>query len=349
VYALCERRELLLGVGPEATREGEAVRAIVYTHYGPADVLQLKDVGKPTPGNDEVLVRLDAVSLNRSDWEGLTGEPFYARIGGLRRPRHQVLGSDIAGRVEAVGKDVQRFQPGDDVFGDILWHMGGFAEYVCAREKYLAKKPAGLTFEQVAAIPQAGAIALQGIRDKGQVRKGQQVLINGAGGGGGMFAVQLAKLYGAEVTGVDRGDKLNFMRSLGADHVIDYTREDFASTGKHYDLILDLVARRSVFDCQRALKPRGAYYAVGGPGATLLQIALVGPVVGLLTGKKLRVLVVKPSVTDLLHLANLCEAGTIVPVIDWRFPLNETPAALRYVGEGHVKGKVVVTVGHVDT
>ncbi|MEO5953973.1 MAG: NAD(P)-dependent alcohol dehydrogenase, partial [Chloroflexia bacterium] len=244
------------------------MKAIVYTEYGSPDLLQLKEIEKPTPKDDQVLVKLHAVSLNRSDWEGLIGKPLYARIGGLRKPGRQILGSDIAGRIETVGSAVTRFKPGDEVYADIMWTMGGFAEYVCVREKDLALKPPGMTFEQVAAIPQAAVIALQGIRDKGKVQPGQHVLINGAGGGGGTFAMQLAKLYGAEVTGVDNTEKLGFMRSIGADHVIDYTREDFTRNGKQYDLILDLIAYRSIFDYKRALKPNGSYYAVGGSLAT---------------------------------------------------------------------------------
>src|SRR5215212_8791228 len=223
------------------------MKAIVYTKYGPPEVLQLKEVTKPTPKDDEVLIKVHAASVNRSDWEGLRGKPLYARIGGLLKPRHQILGSDIAGRVEMAGRNIRRFQPGDEVFGDILPRMGGFAEYVCARESALARKPASMTFEEVATIPQAAVIALQGIRDKGQVQPGQKVLINGAGGGAGTFAVQLAKIYGAEVTGVDNTGKLDFVRSLGADHVVDYSREDFTKNGKQYDLILDIVAHRSVF------------------------------------------------------------------------------------------------------
>src|SRR5215210_5034649 len=240
------------------------MKAIVYTRYGPPEVLQLKEVAKPTPKDDEVLIKVQAVSVNRSDWEGLRGKPLYARLGGLLRPRHHILGSDIAGRVEMAGRNTRRFQPGDEVFGDIYWHMGGFAEYVCVREIALALKPPGMTFEEVAAIPQAAVIALQGIRDKGQVKPGQKVLINGAAGGAGMFAVQLAKLYGADVTGVDNTDKLDFMRSLGANHVIDYTREDFTKSGKQYDLILDVIAHRSISAYLRALKPSGSYFAVGG-------------------------------------------------------------------------------------
>jgi NADPH:quinone reductase-like Zn-dependent oxidoreductase len=324
------------------------MKAVVYTEYGPPEVLQVKEVNKPTPTDDEVLIKLAAVSVNRSDWEGLIGKPLYARIGGLRKPRRHILGSDIAGRVEAVGKNVTRFQPGDEVFGDILARMGGFAEYVCAREKSLALKPAGMTFEEVAAIPQAAVIALQGIRDKGQVQPGQKVLINGAGGGGGTFAVQLARLYGAEVTGVDNTGKLDFMRSVGADHVIDYTQEDFTRNGRQYDLILDLIAYRSVFAYKRALRPNGSYFAVGGSLATFFQILLLGPLIRRTSGKKIRVLVVQPNLKDMLHMTELYEAGKVIPAIDKCFPLSEVPEALRYLGEGRAKGKVVITLEHSD-
>jgi NADPH:quinone reductase-like Zn-dependent oxidoreductase len=321
------------------------VKAVVYTRYGSPDVLQVKEVAKPIPADDEALIKLKAVSVNKSDWETLRGKPLYARIGGLLRPRRQILGSDIAGRVETAGGNVRRFQPGDEVFGDILGRMGGFAEYVCAREKSLAPKPAGMTFEEVAAIPQAAVIALQGIRDKGRVRPGQKVLINGAGGGAGSFAVQLAKLFGAEVTAVDNTGKLDFMRSIGADHVIDYTREDFTRMGKGYDLILDLVADRSVFAYKRALRPRGRYFAVGGSMATLLQILLLGPLIARSSGRKIGVLAVRPNIGDLVYITELCEAGKIVPVVDKRYPLCEVPEALRYLGEGHSRGKVIITIG----
>ena len=320
------------------------MKAIVYTKYGPPEVLQLKEVEKPTPRDNEVLIKVHAASVNRSDWEGLRGKPLYARIGGLLKPRHQILGSDIAGRVEMAGRNIRRFQPGDEVFGDILPRMGGFAEYVCARESALALKPASMTFEEVAAIPQAAVIALQGIRDKGQVQPGQKVLISGAGGGAGTFAVQLAKLYGAEVTGVDNTGKLDFMRSLGVDHVIDYTREDFTKNGKQYDLILDVVAHRSVFDYKRALRSNGSYFLTGGSVATIFQILLLGPWIRATTGKKIRILAVRPNLKDMVYITELYEAGKVGPVIDRRYPLSEVPEALRYLGEGHVKGKVVITV-----
>jgi NADPH:quinone reductase-like Zn-dependent oxidoreductase len=320
------------------------MKAIVYTRYGPPEVLQLKEVAKPTPRDDEVLIKVHAVSVNRSDWEGLRGKPLYARLGGLLRPRQQRLGSDIAGRVETAGRDIRRFRPGDEVFGDILPRLGGFAEYVCARESALAPKPASMTFEEAAAIPQAAVIALQGIRDKGQVQPGQKVLVSGAGGGAGTFAVQLAKLYGAEVTGVDNTGKLDFMRSLGADHVIDYTREDFTKNGNQYDLILDVVAHRSVFAYKRALESGGSYLLTGGSVATIFQILLLGPLIRVTTGKKIRILAVRPNLKDMDYITELCEAGKVAPVIDRRYPLGEVPEALRYLGEGRTKGKVVITV-----
>jgi NADPH:quinone reductase-like Zn-dependent oxidoreductase len=320
------------------------VKAIVYTNYGPPEVLGLKEVAKPIPRNDEVLIKVQAVSVNRSDWEGLRGKPLYARIGGLLRPRHQILGSDVAGQVEMAGRNVRQFQPGDEVFGDILPRLGGFAEYVRARESALALKPASMTFEEAAAIPQAAVIALQAIRDKGRVQPGQKVLINGAGGGAGTFAVQLAKLYGAEVTGVDNTGKLDFMRSLGADHVIDYTREDFTKNGERYDLILDVVAHRSVFAYKRALRSNGSYFLAGGSVATILQILLLGAWIRGTTGKRIRILAVQPNTEDVDFMKELIEAGKVTTVIDKTYPLSEVPEAIGYVGEGDARGKVVITV-----
>lgn len=320
------------------------MKAIVRTEYGPPDVLQLKEIAKPTPTDDELLIKVLAVSINGSDREGLIGKPLYARMGGLRRPGYPILGSDIAGRVEKAGRNIGEFQPGDEVFGEIPGYHGGFAEYVCIPETTLARKPPSLTFEEAAAIPQGGVIALRGIREKGRVQPGQKVLINGAGGSAGSFAVQLAKLYGAEVTGVDNTGKLDFLRSLGADYVIDYTREDFTKNGKQYDLILDVIAHRSVFAYRRALRPGGTYFVVGGSVATLLQVLLLGPWIRRTTGRNLRLLFVPQNRKDLLAITELCEAGKIVPVIDRRYPLSEVPEALRYVGEGHAKGKVVITL-----
>jgi NADPH:quinone reductase-like Zn-dependent oxidoreductase len=320
------------------------MKAIVYIEYGPPDVLQLKEVAKPVPTDDEVLIRVQAVSVNGSDRENLIGKPLYTRLAGLRKPRHPILGSDIAGRVEMAGRNIRDFQVGDELFGELPGYHGGFAEYVCVPEKTLARKPARLTFEQAAAIPQAGVIALQGIRVKGQVQPGQKVLINGAGGGAGTFAVQLAKLGGAEVTGVDHSAKLDFLRSLGADHIIDYTREDFTKNGKQYDLILDVIAHRSVFAYARALRPNGTYFFVGGAVAVLFQSLLLGPLIKRTTGKNIRLLVVPQNRQDLVSIAELCEAGKVSPVIDRRYPLSEVPEALRYVGEGRHKGKVVITL-----
>ena len=321
------------------------MKAIVYTEYGSPDVLQIQEVAKPVPADEEILVKVHAVSVNRSDWEGLVGKPLYARMGGLRKPGNPILGSDVAGRVETVGKNNREFQPGDDVFGEMESYHSGFAEYVCTRGKIWALKPASLTFDDASAIPQAGVIALQGIRDKGQIQPGQKVLINGAGGGAGSFAVQLAKQSGAEVTGVDNTEKLDFMRSLGADHVVDYAREDFTKNGNQYDFILDLIAYRSAFAYARALKPNGSYYSVGGSVATFLQFLLFGTWIRRTSGKQVRLLVVQRNRKDLEHITELCSAGKIKVVIDKRYPLDQTPEALRYLGEGHAKGKIVITVG----
>jgi NADPH:quinone reductase-like Zn-dependent oxidoreductase len=320
------------------------VKAIVHHEYGSPDVLRLEDVEKPVPRDNELLIKVHAVSINRSDWEGLAGKPLYARIGGLTKPRDRILGSDIAGIVEAVGKEVKHFKPGDEVFGLILNYGGGFAEYACKSEKALALKSAGMTFEQAAAIPQAAFIALQGIRAKGHVRPGQKVLINGAGGGTGAFAIQLAKLDGAEVTGVDNTEKLDLMRSLGADHVIDYTREDFTKNGQQYDLILDVIASRSIFAYQRALKPNGNYFMAGGAVATMLQSLLLGPLIRRITSRNIKLLVVQTDSKDLVAITELIESGKVKLVIDKLYPLSETADALRYLGEGHARGKIVITV-----
>src|SRR5687767_12259134 len=245
------------------------MKAVVRTEYGSADVLQLKEIEKPAPTDDELLIKVHAVSINGSDREGLIGKPLYVRMGGLRRPGYPILGSDIAGRVEVAGRNTRQFQPGDEVFGELPGYHGGFAEYVCAPEKTLALKPASMTFEEAAAIPQAGVIALQGIRANGQVQPGQKGLLNGAGGGAGTYAVQLAELDGAEVTGVDNTSKLDFLRSLGADHVIDCTKEDYTKNGKQYGLIRDTIARRSAFAYARALRRNGTYFFVGGSVATI--------------------------------------------------------------------------------
>jgi NADPH:quinone reductase-like Zn-dependent oxidoreductase len=323
------------------------MRAIVYTKYGTTDVLKLEEVEKPAPIGNEVLIKIHAASVNSWDWELLRGKPFLARLGGLLKPQYKILGADIAGRVETIGKDVTRFQPGDEVFGDISGcSWGGFADYVCASENALSLKPTCMTFEEAAAIPQAAVLALQGLRDTGQIRKGQKVLINGAGGGVGTFAVQIAKLFGAEITGVDSVEKLEMLRSIGADQVINYKQEDFTQNGQRYDLILDVVGSRSIFDCKRALGPKGMYVMIGGSMARIFQAMFVGSFINLTKNKKIAVLIHKPNHMDQDVLKELFEAAKVVPVIDRRYPISKTAEALRYLGEGRAKGKIVI---HMDT
>jgi NADPH:quinone reductase-like Zn-dependent oxidoreductase len=322
------------------------MKAIVYTEYGPPAVFQLKEIEIPTPKDDEVLVKVHAASVNSWDWELLRNRPSMVSLGARSNPRYKILGADIAGRVETVGGNAKQFQPGDEVFGDLCQSgWGGFAEYVCARESALALKSASMTFEEAAAVPQAGLLALQGLRNKGKIQPGQKVLINGAGGGVGTFAVQIAKSFGAEVTGVDSTMKLAMMRSIGADHVIDYTTEDYTKSGQRYDLILDVKVYRSIFDYKRALRPSGTFLAVGGSWAQIFQLLFLGPLIRIGGGKKLGILVYKPN-KDLAFLLDFIEAGKVVPVIDRRYPLSEVPEALRYLGNGYALGKVVITVAH---
>lgn len=320
------------------------MQAVTYYRYGSPDVLQLEEVATPAPGDDEVLIKIHAVSLNGADKENLAGSPLYARLAGLTRPQHPILGSDIAGRVVAIGKNVTEFQVGDDIFGELPGYHGGLAEYACTTGRTMTRKPAGLSFAEAAAIPQAGVIALQGIREKGRVQPGQHVLVNGGGGSAGCFAIQLARLYGAEVTGVDSGEKLDFMRELGAHHVIDYTREDFTRRDEGYDLVLDVIAHRSVWAYRRAVRPKGVCYVVGGSVATLLQAALLGARVGRSEDKRIAVLAVPQNRTDLVAITQLCEAGQIKPVIDRQYPLHQTPDAFRYLVGGHARGKIVITL-----
>jgi len=319
------------------------MKAIVCQKYGAPDVLQLKEVEKPVPKDNEVLIKVHAASVNDWDWGLLRGKPFMNRlIFGLLKPKDKILGGDIAGRVEAVGRNVKQFQPGDEVFGDLSsCGFGAFAEHVCARENALVLKSASMTFEEAAAYPQAGILALQGLRDK--IQKGQKVLINGAGGGAGTFAVQLAKSFGAEVTGVDSTRKLDIMRSIGADHVIDYTKEDFTKNGQCYDLILDFAAYHSIFDYKRALNPKGIYVMVGGSMARMFQVMFLGPWISMIWRKKMGILLHKPN-KDLVFMKELFEAGKVKPVIDRRYPLGEVAEALRYFGEGQARGKVVITL-----
>ena len=317
------------------------MKAVVYDRYGPPDVLRVEDVPIPRPGAGQVRVKITATSVNLSDWECLRGSPAYARTGGLRAPARRTLGSDIAGVVDDVGSGVTRFRPGDEVYGDNLAMKGGFAEFALAPETALTRKPAQLPFAEASSIPQAGAIALQGTR---AAAAGGRVLINGGGGGSGSFAIQLAKRAGAHVTGVDGAAKQDFMRSVGADDVIDYRREDFTRTTQPYDVILDLVARRSVFAYRRALAPGGTYRCVGGSTRALLRVLTVGSVVGRLSGRSIGVLAVKEGPTHFEPLADLCAAGEVRIHIDRVFPLDEVPAALARVGEGRALGKVVVSV-----
>jgi NADPH:quinone reductase-like Zn-dependent oxidoreductase len=347
------------------------MKAAVRHEYGLPDVLRLEEVKTPTPADDEVLIRVQAASVNLGDWELLTADPLYITVIAtlfVRKPRHDVvslsgsgaqprksrwpfspkfkiLGTDVAGRVEAVGRNVTQFRSGDEVFGDCsISGFGAFAEYVCVPEKAaLVPKPAGMSFEQAAAIPQASFIALHGLRDKARVQPGQKVLINGAGGGAGTFAVQIAKAYGAEVTGVDGPGKLEMLRSIGADHVIDYTREDFTRNGQQYDVILDMAAYRAVFESRPSLTPNGIYLMAGGSGTTLLQSAFLGPLMSR-TGKgRVTLLLADSSRKDLVYMTELFEAGTVVPVIDGCYPLSQAGEALRRVGEKQSRGKVIIT------
>ena len=326
------------------------MKAIVYTKYGSPDVLQVKEVEKPLPNADEVLVKVHAASINSWDLDMLTGRPLeYRFFSGILKPsKTKILGCDIAGRVDAVGRNINQFHPGDDVFGDLCeGSWGGFAEYVCARENELTLKPTAMTFEEAAASPQAGILALQGLCEKREISPGHKILINGAGGGVGTFAIQIAKSFGAEVTGVDNTSKLDMMSSLGADYVIDYTKEDFTKNGKSYDLILDVKTDRSVFDYWRALDSNGIYVSVGGRSARILQLVIVGSLFSMTGSKKLTLMLHKPN-KDIEIIKELFESGKIKSVVDRCFPLSEAPEAFEYFGEGHFKGKVVITVEHND-
>lgn len=314
------------------------MRAVTYERYGQPDVLSIQEVPVPFPGSKQVLIEVVATSVNLSDWEGLTGSPGYARIGGRRAPARRVLGSDIAGRVAAVGDEVTRFRVGDEVYGDNLGLKGGFAQYAVAPEAALAHKPTELTFAEASTLPQAGAIALQGTAS---ARAGQRVLINGAGGGTGSFAVQFAKLAGAHVTGVDNAGKQDFMREVGADDVVDYGNQDFSRL-EPFDLVLDLVAHRSVFAYRRTLARGGRYLCVGGTVRSLLRVATIGAGLGLLTRRRLGLLIVRPGPTYFGPVAERCIAGEIRPYIERTFSLEEVPEALAHVGEGRALGKVVI-------
>jgi NADPH:quinone reductase-like Zn-dependent oxidoreductase len=324
------------------------MKAIVQDRYGSADVLELGDVDMPVPKDDEVLLRVHAAGVDPGVWHLMTGMPYLLRLFGygLRRPKVRVRGRDVAGRVEAVGKDVTGFRPGDEVFGIC---EGSFAEYACARADKLVPKPANLSFEQAAVVPISALTALHGVRDTGRVRPGQRVLVIGAAGGVGSFAVQLAKAFGAEVTGVCSTTKTDLVRSIGAEHVIDYTREDFADGTRHWDLVLDTAGNRPLSQLQRALTPKGTLVLVGGEGGGrwlggFERQLFWAPVRSLFVGQRLRSLVSKERKDDLRTLRELIEAGKVTPVIDRTYPLAEAPEAIRYLAQGHPRGKVAVTV-----
>lgn len=322
------------------------MKAIVCARYGSPSDLQLQEVETPTPNGDQVLVRIHAASVNAADLETLRGEPIV-RIAAPFRPMYRIPGSDIAGLVEAVGEDVREFKPGDAVWGDLSFPhgLGAFAEYVAVSEKALAPKPVSMTFEQAATYPQSAIVALQGLRDRREIRPGQKVLINGAGGGMGTFAVQIARYFGAEVTAVDSGSKLGMLRSIGANHVLDCLQEDYTKTGERYDLILDVAAYRSVFAYRKALAPEGIFQMVGGSVSTLLQVLVLGALIGRIENKVIGLNSWERNRReDLDFLSQLFEAGKVVPVIDRQYSLNEVPEALRYLEEEPHLGKLVIRV-----
>lgn len=320
------------------------MKAIVYYNYGSPDVLKCVELEKPIAGDNEVLIKVRAAALNTLDWRLISGKPLFARliVGGLRKPKRTRPGVDVAGQVEAVGRNVTRFKPGDEVFGVC---PGACAEYACAVEDKLALKPANISFEEAAAVPVAATTALQGLRDKGRIQRGQKVLVDGASGGVGTFAVQIAKSFGAEVTAVCSTGKVDTARAIGADHVIDYTREDFAQSGQRYDLIIAANAHHSIFDYRRALSQHGIYVMAGAGGvAQMLQGMSLGPLLSLVGSKKMRFSMAKIDKNDLIFLKDLLEAGKVVPVIDRRYPLSEVAEAIRYLEKGHARGKVVITL-----
>lgn len=321
------------------------MKAIRNKKYGLPNVLQLKEVERPVPKNNEVLVKVHASSINSWDWDYLTGRPrLYRLFFGLFKPQHKILGADIAGQVLSVGGEVKLFKPGDMVYGDLsAYNWGGFAEFVCADENLLSAKPANLTYEEAAAVPQAGVLALQGLRYNGDIKEGQKVLINGAGGGVGTFALQLAKLWGAEVTAVDRSDKLDVLLDLGADFVIDYQKENFTKTEKKYDLILDVIAKKPLSQYKSVLNPNGAFVVVGGSVTILLKLALKS-IFPKKSDRKMGILMHKPNRQDLKILQELLESGKLKPIVDQSFPLAKTRDAFTYYGKNLVKGKIVITV-----
>jgi NADPH:quinone reductase-like Zn-dependent oxidoreductase len=322
------------------------MKAIVYTKYGPTNVLRLEEVEKPTPKDNEVLVKIYATTVTPGDVIVVKGEPFPVRFfSGLLKPKHKIPGKEMAGQVEAVGRNVTQFKPGDEVFGDLtVCGLGAFAEYVSVPETAIAPKPANLTFEEAAAVPESAVVALQGLRDHGKIRPGQKVLINGTSGGVGSYAVQIAKSFGAEVTAVCSTRNLDRARSLGADHVIDYTKVDFTQNGQHYDLILAANGYHPIADYKRALSPEGIFVATGGSMAQTFEAMLQGPIISMRGSKKMGNMLVKPNKNDLVFMKDLIEAGKVVPTIDRRWPLSEFAEAFRYLEEGHAQGKIVIIV-----
>jgi len=328
---------------PTIANSSSYMQAMCYDKYKGIEALELRKVAEPQPKSHEVLIRVHATSINSWDWDLLRGSPFIVRMEGLFKPRHKVLGADVAGRVEAVGSQVKSFSPGDEVYGDLSsYHWGGFGEYVCADASLLALKSKAMSFEEAAAIPQAGVLALQGLRDFGEIKAGQQVLINGASGGVGTFAVQLARYYGAEVIAVDKGAKLNLARRLGADMVMDGEHLDYCRIGKPYDLILDPVANKHMRAYAAALKAKGIFVLVGGASNTILQAFSLGQWISWQGSKKIRLLMHKPKAQDLEYLNVLYEAGVVKPVIDRLYPLHQLREAFRYYVSGRVMGKIVI-------
>lgn len=319
------------------------MKAVIYEQYGTPEVLELREIEKPTPKDDEVLIKVVAASVTPLDWHFLTGKPYIARLmAGLLKPKYNILGVDVAGRVEAVGSDFQQFQPGDEVFG-LSFISGAFAEYLCApkSEIQMVLKPESISFEHAAAIPYVGYTALVCLRDLGEIQSGQEILINGASGGVGTHAVQMAKSFGAEVTGVCSTRNLDMVRSIGADHVVDYTQEDFTETDKRYDLIFDAVRKRTFSDCKRALKPEGIYVTTEFSPSLMLQKQWVS-----ITGsqKLIPLPIMKPDNQLILDLKELLESGEVTPVIDRRYTLAEVPEALAYLGKGHARGKIIIDI-----
>lgn len=324
-------------------QQAKKMKAIVRENYGGPDELKLQEIKKPIPKENEILVKVHAVSINASDVENMTGSPAYIRAWGMFKPKYKILGSDIAGIVETVGEKVSQFKTGDQVYADALYSWGGFAEYACIPEKVLSLIPEGLSFEVASALPQGAVVAEQGIRYRKQLKPGKKILINGAGGGSGSFAVQMAKMTGAEITAVDSHEKQELMRSLGADYVIDYKKEDFTKNGKKYDLILDLVASHSISDYYRSLTPDGVYGMVGGHLKHIFRTLVLGGLLSLFSKRKMGIIGIKPN-EKLDYIAGLIKTEKIKAIIDKTYSLEEVPDAMQYQQNGHAKGKVVVKI-----